>query len=173
MSWQKVAQPFCPTKPWVRTEALRKAGLRLAAEDLAQQVGAAQVAILDDRALGVTFSASAGTDVQPISAARSRGVVEQALGAARALGCRSAVLVDLVVSESGNEYVVGVDPMPRLDGDAAFVDIARKAGMEHDRLCELVLQGATLGARASTGERRRISRAFWGAERRSAAVLTH
>ena len=50
MSWQKVAQPFCPTKPWVRTEALRKAGLRLAAEDLAQQVGAAQVAILGGQA---------------------------------------------------------------------------------------------------------------------------
>ena len=49
-----------------------------------------------------------------VSPARYRGFLTQAEKAHRALGCSGATRIDLIVSESGNEYVLEVNTLPGL-----------------------------------------------------------
>jgi len=147
------------------------------------------VAILGDRALGaVEIAPRAGfydytnkytrgaTDyfVPPrLSPERYRGVLVQALRAHTALGCRGATRVDMMVSESGNEFILEVNTVPGLTPTSLVPKIADAAGISFGELCEMMLAGAALDTRRGRGERRILQRAFVGEERRAAALGHH
>lgn len=140
------------------------------------------VAIVDGRAIGaVEIAPRAGfydyankytkgaTDyfVPPrLSPERYRGACAQALRAHTALGCRGATRVDMMISESGNEFVLEVNTVPGLTPTSLLPKIADAAGISFGELCELMLAGATLATRRGRGERRVLQRSFVGDERR-------
>lgn len=140
------------------------------------------VAIVDDRAIGaVEIAPRAGfydyankytkgaTEyfVPPrLSPERYRGVLAQALRAHTALGCRGATRVDMMVSDSGNEFILEVNTVPGLTPTSLLPKIADVAGISFGELCEMMLAGATLATRRGTGERRVLQRAFVGDDRR-------
>lgn len=147
------------------------------------------VAILDDRALGaVEIAPRAGfydygnkytkgaTDyfVPPrLSPERYRGVLAQALRANNALGCRGATRVDMMVSDSGNEFILEVNTVPGLTPTSLLPKIAEAAGVSFGELCELMLFGASLATRRGRGERRILQRPFVGDDRRDALLEHH
>ncbi|MBS1122852.1 MAG: D-alanine/D-alanine ligase [Deltaproteobacteria bacterium] len=147
------------------------------------------VAIVDDRALGaVEIAPRAGfydyankytrgaTDyfVPPrLSPERYRGVLAQALRAHTALGCSGATRVDMMVSDSGNEFVLEVNTVPGLTPTSLLPKIADAAGISFGELCELMLASASLSTRRGRGERRVIQRPYIGDDRRDAMVGHH
>jgi D-alanine-D-alanine ligase len=147
------------------------------------------VAVLDDRALGaVEIAPRAGfydyqnkytkgaTDyfVPPrLSPERYRGVLAQALRAHIALGCTGATRVDMMVSDSGNEFILEVNTVPGLTPTSLLPKIADAAGISFGELCELMLAGATLSTRRGRGERRIVQRTFVGDDRREALPNAH
>jgi D-alanine-D-alanine ligase len=147
------------------------------------------VAVLGDRALGAVEIAPregfydyqnkytrGATDyfVPPrLSPERYRGVLAQALRAHLALGCSGATRVDMMVSESGNEYILEVNTVPGLTPTSLLPKIADAAGISFGELCELMLSGAALSSRRGRGERRVVQRAFVGDDRREPAPPTH
>ena len=140
------------------------------------------VAVLGDRALGaVEIAPRAGfydyankytrgaTDyfVPPrLSPERYRGVLAQALRAHTALGCRGATRVDMMVSDSGNEFILEVNTVPGLTPTSLLPKIADAAGISFGELCEMMLAGASLATRRGRGERRVVQRAYVGEDRR-------
>jgi D-alanine-D-alanine ligase len=146
------------------------------------------VAIVDDRAIGaVEIAPRAGfydyankytkgaTEyfVPPrLSPERYRGVLAQALRAHLALGCSGVSRVDMMVSESGNEFILEVNTVPGLTPTSLLPKIADAAGISFGELCELMLAGASLSTRRGRGERRVIQREFVGDERREALAST-
>jgi D-alanine-D-alanine ligase len=148
------------------------------------------VAIVGDRALGaVEIAPRAGfydyankytrgaTDyfVPPrLSPERYRGVLAQALRAHTALGCRGATRVDMMVSDSGNEFILEVNTVPGLTPTSLLPKIADAAGISFGELCEMMLAGASLATQRGRGERRVHQREFVGDDRRDEARLeTH
>jgi D-alanine-D-alanine ligase len=147
------------------------------------------VAIVDNRALGAVEIAprSGFYDYQNkytkgateyfvpprVSPERYRGVLAQALRAHMALGCRGATRVDMMVSDSGNEFVLEVNTVPGLTPTSLLPKIADAAGISFGELCELMLAGATLASRRGRGERRVVQRAFVGDDRRDALISAH
>jgi D-alanine-D-alanine ligase len=147
------------------------------------------VAILDDRALGaVEIAPRAGfydyqnkytkgaTDyfVPPrLSPERYRGVLAQALRAHIALGCTGATRVDMMVSDSGNEFILEVNTVPGLTPTSLLPKIADAAGISFGELCELMLAGASLSTRRGRGERRIVQRTFVGDDRREVLPNAH
>ncbi len=147
------------------------------------------VAILDDRALGaVEIAPRAGfydyqnkytkgaTDyfVPPrLSPERYRGVLAQALRAHIALGCGGATRVDMMVSDSGNEFILEVNTVPGLTPTSLLPKIADAAGISFGELCEAMLASASLSTRRGRGERRVVQRQFVGDDRREAAPGAH
>lgn len=148
------------------------------------------VGILGDRAIGaVEIAPTSGfydysakytrgaTDyhIPPrLSPERYRGVLTQALCAHRALGCRGATRVDLIVSDSGNEYLLEVNTLPGLTPTSLLPKIAGAAGLAFDDLVEAILRGATLpGASRGHGDRRGATRAYRGEDRRANSVSEH
>lgn len=147
------------------------------------------VAILEGRAIGaVEIAPRAGfydygnkytrgaTDyfVPPrLSPERYRGVLAQALRAHSALGCRGATRVDMMVSDSGNEFVLEVNTVPGLTPTSLLPKIAEAAGISFGELCEVMLDGAGLSSRRGRGERRVFQRTFVGIERREAVAEHH
>jgi D-alanine-D-alanine ligase len=147
------------------------------------------VAVLEDRALGAVeiepkrgfydYSAkytSGATDyfIPPrLSPERYRGVLTQALRAHHALGCSGATRVDLIVSPTGNEYVLEVNTVPGMTPTSLLPKIAAAQGMAFDDLVEAILLGARLGATRDRGERRSATRLFHGADRRANSVAEH
>ncbi len=77
---------------------------------------------------------------------RYRGVLNLAERAHRALGCRGATRVDLLVTEGENEYVLEVNTLPGMTPTSLLPKIAEGAGFDFGSLCETILSGATLGA---------------------------
>jgi D-alanine-D-alanine ligase len=144
------------------------------------------VAVLGDRALGaVEIAPKTGfydygnkytrgaTDyfIPPrLSPERYRGVLTQALRAHLALGCGGATRVDLIVSESGNEYILEVNTTPGMTRTSLLPKIADAAGLTFDDLCLAILAGARLHAGRSGRDRRIAQRAFEGDDRRVHAV---
>jgi D-alanine-D-alanine ligase len=147
------------------------------------------VAVLEDRALGAVEIAPrdgfydythkytrGATDyfVPPrVSPERYRGILAHALRAHLALGCRGATRVDLMVSDSGNEFVLEVNTLPGMTPTSLLPKIADAAGISFGELCEMVLAGASLASRRGRGERRVVQRAFVGDDRRDAVVEHH
>lgn len=147
------------------------------------------VAVLDGRAIGaVEIAPRAGfydyankytkgaTDyfVPPrLSPERYRGVLAQAQRASNALGCKGATRVDMMVSDSGNEFILEVNTVPGLTPTSLLPKIAAASGMSFGELCDLMLAGASLATRRGTGERRILQRAYVGDDRRDAAVSHH
>ena len=147
------------------------------------------VAILDDRALGAVeiaprdgfydyankYTRGATSYYIPprLSPERYRGILAQALRAHTALGCRGATRVDMMVSDSGNEFVLEVNTVPGLTPTSLLPKIAEAAGISFDELCEHMLAGARLATRRGRGERRILQRAFVGDDRREAMIEQH
>ena len=149
------------------------------------------VAILEDRALGAVEIAPAGgnfydygakytsgsTDyfIPPrISPERYRGLLTQALRAHRALGCSGATRVDMIVSESGNEYVLEVNTVPGMTRTSLLPKIADSVGLCFEDLVEAILRGARLASlRRGRGERRMLHRLWSGDERRAEPAPGH
>ncbi|ACY16658.1 D-alanine--D-alanine ligase [Haliangium ochraceum] len=147
------------------------------------------VAVLEDRALGAVEVASEGplfdygakytsgaTEyiIPPrLSPERYRGVLTQAVRAHLALDCSGASRVDMIVSPTGNEYILEVNTLPALAPRSLLPKIAVAAGMDFDDLVEAILLGARLGQTRERGERRGTTRPFSGPERRHVAVVEH
>lgn len=147
------------------------------------------VAILGDRALGAVEIAPrdgfydygnkytrGATDyyIPPrLSPERYRGVLVQALRAHTALGCRGATRVDMIVSESGNEFVLEVNTVPGLTPTSLVPKIADAAGISFGELCEVMLAGAALDSRRGRGERRVREREVAADDDRRAAAAGH
>ncbi len=148
------------------------------------------VAILGGRALGaVEIAPRAGfydygakytrgaTDyhVPPrLSPERYRGVLTQAARAHAALGCTGATRVDMIVSESGNEYLLEVNTVPGMTPTSLLPKIAHHAGIDFGELCDMILAGARLSrSKNARGERRIAQRAFTGEDRRSRMLAHH
>ena len=147
------------------------------------------VAVLGDRALGAieiathsefydygakyTRGASEYFIPPRLSPDRYRGVLNQAVRAHLALGCRGATRVDMIVSEAGNEQVLEVNTVPGLTEHSLLPRIAAAAGITFPELCEAMLLAATLPAHRGRGDRRIIQRGFDGADRRDAVAAPH
>jgi D-alanine-D-alanine ligase len=149
------------------------------------------VAILEDRAIGAVEIAprsgfydygnkytKGATDyfVPPrLSPERYRGVLAQALRAHMALACRGVTRVDMIVSDSGNEFILEVNTVPGLTPTSLLPKIADTAGISFGELCEMMLAGASLATRRGRGERRILQRPFVGDDRREydAGVAEH
>lgn len=117
------------------------------------------VAVLEDRALGAVeispaegfydygakySSAQTRYHIPPrLSPERYRGILAQALMAHRALGCSGATRVDLMVSDTGNEYLLEVNTVPGMTDHSLVPMAARVAGIEFDDLVLHIL-AATL-----------------------------
>jgi len=79
-----------------------------------------------------------------LSPQRERGVLNLAERAARALGCRGAVCVDVLVTAGENEYVLEVNTQPALSPDSLFTRAAAQKGYDFGALCESMLDGGRL-----------------------------
>jgi D-alanine-D-alanine ligase len=102
-----------------------------------------------------------------LSPERYRGVLNQALMAHRALGCSGATRADLIVSPTGNEYLLEVNTLPGLTPQSLLPKIALAAGLTFEDLVEAILLGARLhNASAGRRDRRIVQRPFAGEERR-------
>ncbi|MBX3193239.1 MAG: D-alanine--D-alanine ligase [Labilithrix sp.] len=101
-----------------------------------------------------------------IAPTRARGVMNLAERAVRAIGCTGAVRVDLLVTEGENEYVLEVNTLPGMTPTSLLPKIAAHAGIDYGSLCELILDGAQLhakalgGSKAPESERRRSGVTF-------------
>jgi D-alanine-D-alanine ligase len=147
------------------------------------------VAVLGDRAIGaVEIEPRAGFydyankytrgateyHVPPrISPERYRGILAQATRAHRALGCAGATRVDIIISESGNEFVLELNTVPGMTRTSLLPKIAHAAGIDFGELCEIMLSGAGLANQRRRGERRLRQRPFTGEDRRAAPAPTH
>jgi D-alanine-D-alanine ligase len=147
------------------------------------------VAVVENRALGAIeieprrgfydysakyTSGSADYYIPPrLSPERYRGVLTQGLRAHNALGCSGATRVDLIVSPTGNEYVLEVNTVPGMTPTSLLPKIAFAQGMAFDDLVEAILLGARLGATRDRGERRGATRMFHGADRRASSAAEH
>jgi len=116
------------------------AGLKSAVRDACAACGEAlverlvpgktvSVALLDGQVLGCAETGARPTLSPRLSETRRRNVESLALAAARALGCRGAVMVELVCSESANDVVLAVDTQPSLAPKELFARLAHKAGL--------------------------------------------
>ena len=90
-----------------------------------------------------------------------------------ALGCAGASRVDMIVSDSGNEFILEVNTVPGLTPTSLLPKIADAAGISFGELCEMMLAGASLTSRRERGDRRVVQRAFVGDDRRDIAPSAH
>jgi D-alanine-D-alanine ligase len=105
------------------------------------------VAILEGRVLGARALPGAGTTPQ-LTPTRMRGLMNIAEQAAEAIGCRGAVSVELLVTESLNEFVTDIDVVPSLEPESLFVQIAASAGFDLSELCVRLVRAARLELQA-------------------------
>jgi D-alanine-D-alanine ligase len=88
-----------------------------------------------------------------LSAERLRGVHLFGERAARAVDAAGLVEVDLIVSERGNEVLLGVDTQPSLSPSSPAVRVAAAAGLDLGALAEEMLLEASLSAPRRAGRR--------------------
>lgn len=108
-----------------------------------------QVAVLDGRALGAIEieggRAQNRLHLPPrLGVARKRGVEHLAEQAARSVSTTGLVLVDLIVTQGQNEYVLGLSTLFEMTPTAALSRIAQAAGLDFVDLCEAMLERARL-----------------------------
>lgn len=108
-----------------------------------------------------------------LSPERYRGVLTVAARASNALGCRGATRVDLIVSETGNEYILEVNTVPGMTPTSLLPKIAAAAGIDFGELCEAQLYAAALPEPGARGERRIAQRTFDGDDRRVTTAAPH
>jgi D-alanine-D-alanine ligase len=89
-----------------------------------------------------------------LSPERLRGVLTQGLLAHRALGCRAASRVDMIVSPLGNEYVLEVNTLPGMTRASLLPKIAAAAGLSFEELVAQILLAADGDALAGNDPRR-------------------
>ncbi|MDF3066908.1 MAG: D-alanine--D-alanine ligase [Polyangiaceae bacterium] len=82
-----------------------------------------------------------------LPAARYRNVLNLAERAAEALDTGGAVRVDLLVTESQNEYVLEVNTLPGMTPTSLLPKIAGAAGYHFSELCLAILDGAKVHSR--------------------------
>ncbi len=97
-----------------------------------------------------------------LSPERYRGVMTQAERAYRALGCSGACRVDLMVSSTGNEYLLEVNTVPGLTPTSLLPKIASAAGIEFDDLVVDILHSARLSTTRERGQQTRRTHMFTG-----------
>ncbi len=149
------------------------------------------VAVIEDRALGAIevetespfydFAAKCDSKrsqyfIPPrVSPQRYRGILAQAEIAHRALGCGGATRVDMILSPSGNEYILEVNSLPGLTPTSLLPKIAHAAGLSFEDLIEAILGGARLSTvERGDRDRRLRHRHYHGDERRDGGELaTH
>jgi len=134
-------------------------------------LGAAEIAPRDgfyDYANKYTRGATEYFVPPRVSPERYRGILAQAARAHAALGCRGATRVDMIVSDSGNEFLLEVNTIPGLTPTSLLPKIADAAGISFPELCERMLAGASLTTQRGRGERRILQRSFVGEDRREA-----
>lgn len=146
------------------------------------------VAVLEDRALGAVEVAPRGelydyaSKVGPsqchyyipprVTPERYRGLLTQAELAHRALGCSGATRVDMILGESGNEFVLEVNTVPGLTPTSLLPKIAHAAGLPFEDLVVAILGGARLAAAArGDRDRRLVHRPYGGVERRVGGAI--
>lgn len=109
-----------------------------------------------------------------LSPERYRGILHQAAMAHRALGCSGATRVDLIVSPTGNEYLLEVNTLPGLTRQSLLPRIAQAAGLSFEELVEAILLGARLHvAEAGRRDRRVAPQPFAGEDRRESGAPEH
>ncbi len=116
------------------------------------------VAILDGQVLGTCevshdgsvfdtstkYSGAASYHLPPrLPQTRVQNLETMALTAARSLGCRGAVRVDFISSDTGNEVVLEVNTLPGMTKQSLFPRIANAAGLPFEDLVERILATAT------------------------------
>jgi len=122
-----------------------------------------QVAVLDGQAIGgIEVSSKGGMlDYQAktmlgrttchfparLSPPRYHGVLVQAQKAHQVLGCKGLTLVDMIVSDLGNEYLLELNTLPSITATSLVPKIAHGAGLDFGDLIETVLGSACLKAR--------------------------
>jgi D-alanine-D-alanine ligase len=77
---------------------------------------------------------------------------DAALKAHRALGCRGATRVDLLVDEKGVPYMLEVNTIPGMTETSLLPKIARFAGMDFPALIEEILKDALFGVEGGIDE---------------------
>lgn len=81
-----------------------------------------------------------------LSQNRMQGILTQARKAHEALGCSGITLVDMLLSETGNEFLLEVNALPTYTATSVLPMIARAAGYDFGDLVEAVLETASLKA---------------------------
>lgn len=120
-----------------------------------------QGAVLDNEALGVIevraarefydyeakYKAGSGTQYlfpAPLPPEQYARVNEVCLGAHKALGCAGASRSDVIVTESGEVFLLEVNTLPGMTASSLLPKIAAGRGIEFPALCERLLMGASL-----------------------------
>jgi D-alanine-D-alanine ligase len=122
-----------------------------------------QGAVLDDEALGAIeivparefydytakYTANSGTQYlfpAPLPADQYARVNEVCLAAHEALDCRGATRSDVIVSPTGEVYLLEVNTLPGMTATSLLPKIAAGRGIDFPSLCERLLLGASLKA---------------------------
>lgn len=122
-----------------------------------------QGAVLDDEALGVIeivparefydyeakYKAGSGTKYlfpAPLPPDQYERVNQICLAAHKALGCSGATRSDVIVTESGEVYILEVNTLPGMTETSLLPKIAAGRGIDFPALCERLLLGASLKA---------------------------
>jgi D-alanine-D-alanine ligase len=105
-----------------------------------------------------------------LSPTRQRNVLNLAERAARALGCTSAVRVDVLVTEGENEYILEVNTQPGMTESSLLPRIAAAAGYDFGALCEAIVAGASLHSSSPAPRSSRRVSAHAGARAQAAAA---
>jgi D-alanine-D-alanine ligase len=77
---------------------------------------------------------------------------EAALMAYKALGCEGVARVDILLDPSGNPFVLEANTVPGMTGMSLLPMAAKAAGMDYERLVEVLLLGATLHKEGKSAE---------------------
>ena len=122
-----------------------------------------QGAVLDDEPLGAIeivparefydytakYTPNSGTQYlfpAPLPPDQYARVNEVCLAAHRALGCSGATRSDVIVSESGDVWLLEVNTLPGMTATSLLPKIAAGRGIDFSTLCERLLLGASLKA---------------------------
>ncbi len=122
-----------------------------------------QCGVLDDEALGVIevvperefydytakYQSGSGTRYlfpAPLPADQYERVNQVSLDAHRSLGCSGGTRSDVIITESGDVYLLEINTLPGMTETSLLPKIAAGRGIDFPSLCERLLMGASLKA---------------------------